>query len=208
MKFVISFFGAMLVLTVSAMPNGPTKDIEIPHQASTPSQPSFQMGTMVDNDSSIEGMSSSNDNPNYSHKNDDSSESSEMLGFNLSLLPTSSVFGANPMFQKLQESLRVIRDQLNALWSFNEDNRPPFDLPDNYSNSTSHSKFINGTLVTVNETIFKTTNQDGIQSFYHTKAISVYPDNETDTTHHKENAHEKGQRVDHTPMQNYGMLQK
>lgn len=72
------------------------------HHSSTPSQPSIQMGTMIDDDSSIEGLSISNDNPNDGHKSDDSSESSELLGFNLSLLPTSSVFGANPMFQKLQ----------------------------------------------------------------------------------------------------------
>ena len=40
----------------------------------------------------------------------------------------------------LPESLRVIRDQLNTLWSLNEDSYPSFDIPDNYVNSTSYSK--------------------------------------------------------------------
>lgn len=70
-------------------------------------------------------------------------------------------------------------------------------------------KFVNGTLVTVNETIFKVRNcskkytfntyslrtvllkkkeEDGVQSYYHTKVISVHPENETmDTNVEKQN---------------------
>ena len=33
---------------------------------------------------------------------DEVSDTSELPGFNLSLFPTASIFGANPMFQKLQ----------------------------------------------------------------------------------------------------------
>lgn len=34
----------------------------------------------------------------------------------------------------------MIRDQLNTLWSLNEDGGKPFDIPDDYVNSTSYSK--------------------------------------------------------------------
>ena len=42
--------------------------------------------------------------------------------------------------QFLLESLRVIRDQLNTLWSLNDDDHTSLDMPDNYVNTTSYSK--------------------------------------------------------------------
>ena len=42
------------------------------------------------------------------------------------------------------------------------------------------SQVVNGTLVTVNETIHKT-NTNGVQSFYHIRVISLRPENGTDS---------------------------
>ena len=39
---------------------------------------------------------------------------------------------------------------------------------------------INGSLVTINETISKSSDADGDKSFYHLKVISVRPENDTD----------------------------
>lgn len=57
-------------------------------------------GTMISMNSSITGIISTSDE--VGDKSDDVSDTSEILGFNLSLFPSSSIFGANPMFQKLQ----------------------------------------------------------------------------------------------------------
>lgn len=52
------------------------------------------------------------------------------------------------------------------------------------------------------------TNEDGIQSFYHTKVISVHPENEEDT-HHKQNiVHEKLPRIEETQTQESGNTAK
>ncbi|EFX66962.1 hypothetical protein DAPPUDRAFT_302249 [Daphnia pulex] len=206
MKAVFYYLSSLLVFAASVMPNTSLRDTETLQDSSASAQSSLQMGTMsmTDKDSSM--MSSSSEDgqqvTNIGDKSDEVSDTSELPGFNLSLFPTASIFGANPMFQKLQESLRVIRDQLNTLWSLNEDSYPSFDIPDNYVNSTSYSKLVNGTLVTVNETIYK----DGIQSFYHTKAISIYPDNDTDSTLHKQHVitHEKETRIDNSAMRDSG----
>ena len=40
------------------------------------------------------------------------------------------------------ESLRVIRDQLNVMWSMNGDSKSVLDMPDDYKNSTSHTRVI------------------------------------------------------------------
>lgn len=85
----------------------------------------------------------------------------DVLSFNLALFPGSTVFGTS-MFQKLQgilfyqliyqiwmfltveypsESLRVIRDQLNSMWTMNGNGI--LDMPDDYKNSTSQSRVIN-----------------------------------------------------------------
>lgn len=42
------------------------------------------------------------------------------------------------------------------------------------------NQIINGSLVTVNETISKVIDANGIQSFHHTKVISISPHNDTD----------------------------
>lgn len=68
---------------------------------STSSHPSVQMGIMIDKNGDeilTEDITVNDD----SDKSDDPSETSELLGFNLSLFPTSPIFGANVMFQKLQ----------------------------------------------------------------------------------------------------------
>ena len=57
-------------------------------------------GTMISMNSSITGIISTSDE--VGDKSDDVSDTSEILGFNLSLFTSSSIFGANPMFQKLQ----------------------------------------------------------------------------------------------------------
>ena len=41
-------------------------------------------------------------------------------------------------------------------------------------------------MVTVNETISKVLDPNGIQSFYHTKVISIYPHNDTDQSAQEE----------------------
>ena len=53
--------------------------------------------------------------------------------------------------------------------------------------------------------INKLTNQDGIQSFYHTKAISIYPEKDTDSTVHKHHInHEEETRKDNSAMRDSG----
>ena len=47
------------------------------------------------------------------------------------------------------------------------------------------------------------TNQDGIQSFYHTKARSKYPENDSDSTLHKQHInHENEKRKKHPATEN------
>ena len=81
-------------------------DTETLQDSSASAQSSLQIETVTDKDSSIMGMSPSNGNgqqvPIIGDKSDDVNDTSELLGFNLSLFPTASIFGANPMFQKLQ----------------------------------------------------------------------------------------------------------
>jgi hypothetical protein len=49
------------------------------------------------------------------------------------------------------------------------------------------------------------TNQDGIQSFYHTKALSIYPENDTDSTLHKQHISDENEaRIDYSAMRNSG----
>ncbi len=49
------------------------------------------------------------------------------------------------------------------------------------------------------------TNEDGVQSFYHTKVISVHPENETDASSSKQNlVYQKTPRMDSTRMRNSG----
>lgn len=64
------------------------------------------MGTIIDkDDSSVEDSPSSDGSADDDDdKSEDANEASELLGFNLSLFPASSLFGANAMFQKLQGS--------------------------------------------------------------------------------------------------------
>jgi hypothetical protein len=64
---------------------------------------------MIDKNTSTKGISStSNDSEDVGDKSDDVSDTSELMGFNLSLFPTSSIFGANTMFQKLQGIIACI----------------------------------------------------------------------------------------------------
>lgn len=67
------------------------------------------MGTIIDQDSSAEDSPSNDDNSTDgdADKSDDASDTSELLGFNLSLFPASSLFGANAMFQKLQGTKQI-----------------------------------------------------------------------------------------------------
>jgi hypothetical protein len=133
---------------------------------------SVQNSTMTDDNGDADDSDEDGDN--------NSDANSEVVGFNVALFPTSSLFGPN-MFQKLQESLRVIRDQLNNMWTMSNNTSNFMDIPDDYRNSTSKTQIINGTVVTVNETITKK-NEDGVQSVYHVRVISLRPENDTDSS--------------------------
>lgn len=123
-KKMKAVFYSLLVFAASVMPNTSLRginskithccfifinflfpiDTETLQDSSASAQSSLQMGTMTDKDSSM--MSSSSDDgqqvTNIGDKSDEVSDTSELSGFNLSLFPTASIFGANPMFQKLQ----------------------------------------------------------------------------------------------------------
>ena len=73
--------------------------------STTPSQSLLHIETtIIDKNSSMMGIFSTNSD-NGADVGDQNEDVSDTLGFNLSLFPTSSIFGVNPMFQKLQGSL-------------------------------------------------------------------------------------------------------
>jgi len=157
---------------VSVVLAKPTEDAEEMVDPSTINPLTQQKETMLDTDSQDLQTSDEDD------VTMDKVNSADTMDFDLSLFPASSVFGTN-VFHQLQESLRVIRDQLNSLWNMN--GTTIMNMPNDYKNSTSQSKIINGTLVMVNETISKVLDpESGIQSVYHTKVISIFPHNDTD----------------------------
>jgi len=122
------------------------------------------------------GSSEEEENNGSGESDGTSSFHSEMLGFNLALFP------AHGTFQKLRESLSTIRDQLNDMWHMSTD--PSFfsDIPDDFKNTTLQNEVVNGSLMTLNETVYKLIEDNGVQSVYHIQVISLHPNSVTDLT--------------------------
>jgi len=81
-------------------------------------------------------------------------------------------------FRRMQEQFRRMQEQMEEFMK----NRFPSlstggfgDLPTNYHNSTSETKNVNGTLVTVNQTIDRHTSNNS-QSFFHVQVVQVKPE--------------------------------
>merc|ERR1712071_372128 len=109
-----------------------------------------------------------------SEGSEESSSFSDMISFNLALLPPQGTF------QKRRESLSTVRDQLNSMWHMSA--APAFfaDIPDDYMNTTLQNEVVDGSMMTFNETVYKVIGEDGVQSVYHIQVISLHPQDTTD----------------------------
>ena len=72
------------------------------------------------------------------------------------------------------------------------------EIPDDYHNSTSSTKIINGTVVTVNETV-KKVNEDGIRSVFHIRVISLRPESSDDDDDSHQMSQQKASQDQTTP---------
>lgn len=88
----------------------------------------------------------------------------------------------NDYFAHLRRQMELLRRFLHQMWNNTDSGYGgPFDeLPPNYDNSTYTTKVVNGSIVSVNETVKKHTSNDS--SFvFKVKVIQVRPQNETAT---------------------------
>jgi len=74
----------------------------------------------------------------------------------------------------MEDQLKKIQNEMKFLLDAEQDPEVVSGLPDDYSNTTSTTKVVNGNEVTVNETIQKIGGNDS-NSFFHFKVISIRP---------------------------------
>jgi len=80
----------------------------------------------------------------------------------------------------MEDQLKKIQEEMKFLLDAEKDPEVVSGLPDDYSNTTSTTKIVNGNEVTVNETIQKIGGNDS-NSFFHFKVISIRPAQKTPT---------------------------
>ncbi|CAG0880635.1 unnamed protein product [Darwinula stevensoni] len=95
-----------------------------------------------------------------------------------------SLFNFGNVFDEFTRHFEDLERRMSVLWNAlrnrgddddDGDGASPDALPNGYRNTTSTTKVVNGSIVTVNETVHKTGGDDG-QSFFHFKVVHIRPE--------------------------------
>ncbi|KAK2707143.1 uncharacterized protein LOC136028712 isoform X1 [Artemia franciscana] len=103
--------------------------------------------------------------------NDDENEDSTQE----TMLPFFPLFGT-PILNTVVESLQRLQNQVQSLWNnYGSFNTTALEaLPNDFKNTTSMSKMVNGSLVQVNETVNKEI-INGVPHLFHVKVMALVP---------------------------------
>lgn len=131
--------------------------------------------------------------PPYFYQDDSSDDEDESFGpflgavrpfgYGQSFSPYGSPYGpagyGGDFFTRLRHQMEMFRRYMSGIWNVNSHFDP--QLPPNYDNSTYTTKVVNGSVISVNETIKKHTTNDSSFVFSF-KVVKIRPENETIST--------------------------